>query len=323
MKKYTYFISLLFICSLISCSSTKQIMRENETFQYATRDNRKLYLDRITDTTVKVEGKRPIFIYSFGGGWEVGERNEKLIAPFFKYLTSIGYTVVTIDYRLGIKEAKASGEMNDKNGIDMYLRAIQWGVEDLYEATSFVLKHADEWNIDTNQIVIGGSSAGATNSLCAEYELCNYSPLAAKYLPKDFNYAGVVAMAGAIWLKGENTPLVWSKPPCPIMFFHGSKDQLVTYDEAHAGFSGYGPAYIHKQFANLDYANWFMDLPGADHTMSLAPVIDYREEIKSFLTRFVKEKQHSIIHTIVNDKVKKTFENIILLYGDYFSKYER
>lgn len=37
-------------------------------------------------------------------------------------------------------------------------------------------------------------------------------------------------MAGAFWLKA-NTPLEFKNKPVPIMFFHGAKDQLVTYDE--------------------------------------------------------------------------------------------
>jgi acetyl esterase/lipase len=48
-----------------------------------------------------------VIIFSVGGGWEGGARDDKGLAPFLNHLASLGYTVVSIDYRLGIKEAKA------------------------------------------------------------------------------------------------------------------------------------------------------------------------------------------------------------------------
>ena len=81
-----------------------------ETFQYAKRGERDLYLDRIVDNSVPVAGKRPVLIYSFGGGWEMGERYDRSNTKFLRFIASLGYTVVTIDYRLGIQEAKAKKE---------------------------------------------------------------------------------------------------------------------------------------------------------------------------------------------------------------------
>jgi hypothetical protein len=141
---------------------------------------------------------------------------------------------LTIEYKLSPSRlsardhsGKTKREFTDKNGVEMYMRAIQWGGEDLYDATSFVLKHAEQWNIDKGNITICGSSAGATNSLVAEYGISNQSELASKHLPKGFNYAGVIAMAGAFWLEGVNTPLTWGNPPCPILFSMDQKTSLL------------------------------------------------------------------------------------------------
>ena len=81
----------------------------------------------------------------------------------------------------------------------------QFGVEDLYDATAWIVGHADMLNIDTTKIVISGGSAGATNSVMAEYYLCNGDELAQR-LPKGFRYAGVIPFAGGIWKAGLSEP---------------------------------------------------------------------------------------------------------------------
>ncbi len=292
--------------------SESSIGIEKTTFHYATRDTQQLHLDRIVDTSVSVAGKRPVMIFSVGGGWESGARDDQGIQPFLNRFASAGYTVVSIDYRLGIKIAKANGEMTADNGTAMYLRAIEWGVEDLFDATSFVLEHADEWNIDQDQIVIVGGSAGATNSLVAEFNVANDTELARAHLPQDFRYAGVISMAGAFWLKA-NTPLEFKSKPAPILFFHGAKDQLVTYDEFQGAFSGYGPAYYCRKFRGPEYPKWFVDYPEGDHIVAATPTIDGWHEMQAFLDRLVNERQQISGHTVEEAITPKTFGNFLKL----------
>jgi hypothetical protein len=221
---------------------------------------------------------------------------------------SLGHNVISIDYRLGIKIAKERKEFTAATGTEMYLRAIEWSVEDLFDATSLVLKHADAWNIDKNQIVLMGGSAGATNALVAEFNVANQTELARAHLPADFRYAGIISMAGAFWLKA-NTPLEFKHKPAPIMFFHGAKDQLVTYDEFQGAFSGYGPVAYFRKFSGADYPKWFVDYPEGDHLIAGLPFADQRNEMQSFLQRLVKERQQLSIHTVEEGTVTKTFGN--------------
>jgi hypothetical protein len=266
-----------------------------------------------------VVGKRPVVIFSVGGGWESAGRGDGGVSPFFDYLCSLGYTVVSIDYRPGIKIAKANGEMTADNGVEMYLRAIQWGVEDLFDATSYILERADEWNIDEDQIVILGGSAGATNSLVAEFNVANDTELARSHLPQGFRYAGVISMAGAFWLKAD-TPLTFKSKPAPILFFHGAKDQLVTYDEVQGPFSGYGPVYYFREFPGPDYPKWFVDYPEGDHVVAASPVIDCWHEIAAFLQKMARERQEISVHTIEEAKIPKTIFNVSKLFGDKTSE---
>lgn len=278
------------------------------TYVYADRDGEALKLDRVVDTSVKLTGKRPVIIFSFGGGWEGGARNDPGMVPIIQHIAAMGYDVIAIDYRLGIKVAKAKKEFTAANGTEMYLRAIRWSVEDTFDATSFVLKHAAEWNIDKDQIVLMGGSSGATNSLVAEYNVANETSLAQTHLPSGFRYAGVISMAGAFWLEAD-TPLTFRTKPAPIMFFHGAKDQLVTYDEVQGPFSGYGPVAYFRKFAGPDYPKWFVDYPQGDHLIAGLPAIDELNEMKAFLQKLVKERQQLSIHTVEEGKVPKTFAN--------------
>ncbi len=289
-----------------------------DSFVFAQYGKNKLYLDRITSpSTEVVSGKKAVLIFLFGGGWEGGNRKNNGIGSFFNNLALNGYTVVPIDYRLGIKDAKEKGLLNATNGTSIYLQAIDMAVEDLYLATRYVLNHAKEWKIDPKQIVIMGGSSGATNSIVAEYGICNNTPMARKYLPADFNYAGIISMAGALWLEGEETKSVWARKPCPFLFFIGNKDQLVTYNESHsAGFSGYGGAYLSKQFTEMGVANWFYDYVDGDHVIAAVPVINRLEEIGIFLKRFIAEKKDLYLHTIEKSKEPTDFGHAGSIFTD-------
>ncbi|RQT35641.1 alpha/beta hydrolase family protein [Burkholderia contaminans] len=286
---------------------------QRTTYLYATKDDQKLHLDRLVDDSVKITGKRAVIIFSYGGGWEGGGRNDDGFTAGLEHFTSLGYDVIALDYRLGIKIAKERNEITRTNGTEMYLRAIQWSVEDLFDATSFVLKHADDWNIDKDQIILMGGSSGATNSLVAEYNVANETELARVHLPANFRYAGVISMAGAFWLKA-NTPLSFKHKPAPIMFFHGAKDQLVTYDEIEDPFSGYGPLAYFRKFPGSDYPKWFVDYPQGDHIIAGTPMIDNLNEMDAFLEKLVKERQQASIHTIEEDRMPKTIVNAAALF---------
>ena len=303
--------ALLFV--LLACVPASAT--EKSTHVYATKGDQTLKLDRYVAHGDQFQGRRPVLLYSVGGGWEVADRTDRPSVDFLEHFAALGYIAVAIDYRLAIKQAKQRGEITPANIRETYLRAIRWGVEDLFDATLYVLKHADEWNIDPDRIVIAGSSAGATNSLVAEFNVANQTELAKASLPPTFRYAGVISMAGAFWLE-DNTPFAWTRPPAPIMFIHGGKDQLVTYDSDEKN-SAYGPVYAQRQFASRGYSSWFIDLPEADHTMAFAGLIDYRNETEAFLEKLVWGQQPLSIHTVETGKTPKTFGNVAALYRRY------
>lgn len=282
---------------------------------YATKGGQNLQLDLVLPDPALHPGKRPVIIHSVGGGWETADLGDRATTEYLQHFASLGYVALAIDYRLAVRDAKRSGGLTPANARDVYLRAIHWGVEDLYDATAFVVQNAEAWNIDPARIVISGSSAGATNSLVAEFNLANATGLAAGRLPADFRYAGVISMAGAFWLD-TNTPLVWKQRPAPIMFIHGGKDQLVTYEADEAN-SAYGPVYAQREFQRQGYPSWFIDLPEADHVIAFAGAIDYNREIEAFLTKMVWGKQQLTIHMVEHGQRAKTLGNLAELYRPY------
>lgn len=214
-----------------------------ETYDYAVKDGDTLRLDVYYNPDLPFEGKRPVIIFSFGGGWEAGARADGAgsYTPFLNTMTRYGYIGVGIDYRLGYLDARKKGKVEDisicspliagtvdRNIYDCAHDAIMNAVEDLFDATTFVVNNAERWNADDKRVIISGISAGGINSLTAENLLVNKDPLAVDHLPEGFSYAGVVSGCGAIW-HDYDQPLHWDNQPCPIMFIHGNSDPIVPF----------------------------------------------------------------------------------------------
>ena len=99
----------MLICSLLALVSSCQIASaqckcdsiEPETYQYAIKDNDTLRLDFFRPA--KTDGKTPVMIFAFGGGFFKGTRNNKYYLDYFQFLAHNGWAVASIDYRLGLQ----------------------------------------------------------------------------------------------------------------------------------------------------------------------------------------------------------------------------
>lgn len=209
-----------------------QKMTPDTTIMFAQRDTCNLYMDIYQPDATKVVSEdgvaRPTVIHIFGGGFMEGDRHQEWLRPWFRQMNSMGYRMISIDYRLGLKGVR--GVTQTEFGI-LLDKAIHIAVEDLFSATEYLVKNGASLGIDSSNLVLTGSSAGAITAQQAEYEICNGTPLASG-LPKGFNYRGIMAFAGAVL---SNGPLHYAEVPCPIMMFHGTEDELVPYDLAKSG----------------------------------------------------------------------------------------
>ena len=103
------------------------------------------------------KGKKPTLLYIHGGGWAVGSKDESVL-NVLPYIYR-DWVVITINYRLA-KAKKAPAAVDD------CLAALKW-----------VYDNAEEYDIDTDRIVVSGPSAGGhlallTGMLRKGDELC-------------------------------------------------------------------------------------------------------------------------------------------------------
>lgn len=267
---------------------------ERHVHHYATHDAIELYLDRYQSSTPSAE-PRPCIIFAFGGGFVRGARDVEFYNTFFTRMAKEGIVVLSIDYRLGLKELPEG--LNIVGMIGALNNAVHIAIEDIYAATNFAIANAQEWNIDTSKIMLSGSSAGAIASLQAEWERCNGYEIA-KVLPEGFRYAGVISCAGALF-STDGKPR-YKDTPAPMLLFHGTSDSNVPYDSASVlGVGFYGSKYIARQLDKLESPYWFYSVEYADHSLAGTPLIDKCDIMLQFINDFVLRSEQLRIRTEV------------------------
>ncbi|MFZ6037446.1 MAG: alpha/beta hydrolase [Bacteroidota bacterium] len=274
-----------------------------ETTTYAVKDGQELKMDIYTSNDIgKV--KKPCLIFVFGGGFKEGSRDAKIYHDYLQYFAERKFVVISIDYRLGMKGQKPPGPLNTKplrNAIDL-------AVSDLYSATNYVLAHADTWNIDTQHILISGSSAGAITVLQADYSERDNKPIA-DMLPETFRYSGVISFAGGIF-STEGLPS-YTQKPAPTLFFHGSADKLVPYDNTRLFKIGmFGSKSLTKRFRQEGYPYLFYSMEDIGHAVAEYPMQDFLPEIENFINDFVFDRKQWMIDIRFKDKLRQTDNSI-------------
>lgn len=210
---------ILIAVSAILAVSTFAVNKS--TYTFAEKDGQELKLDVYMPEDSLNE--HPCIVFAFGGGFKMGARDEASYQKFLTEMAENGIVGVSIDYRLGLKDKKIKNLIQLAKILE---NSVNMAVEDMASAVEFVLKNAADLKVNTKQIMLSGSSAGAITALQTDYYLCNEK---VKNLPEDFRFAGVLSFAGAVASFGEK--LEYKKQPAPVLFMHGTKDGLVAYDK--------------------------------------------------------------------------------------------
>lgn len=210
---------ILIVMSAILAVSTFAVNKN--TYTFAEKDGQELKLDVYMPEDSLNE--HPCIVFAFGGGFKMGARDEASYQKFLTEMAENGIVGVSIDYRLGLKDKKIKNLIQLAKILE---NSVNMAVEDMASAVEFVLKNAADLKVNTKQIMLSGSSAGAITALQTDYYLCNEK---VKNLPEDFRFAGVLSFAGAVASFGEK--LEYKKQPAPVLFMHGTKDGLVAYDK--------------------------------------------------------------------------------------------
>lgn len=303
MNRQAFFsLIAVMLCCLTACHSGQQPVAApmpevvKQTYAFAQKDADSLRLDKYELTRMPGDSlPRAVVLFAFGGGFKGGNRDAKEYIPFFRFLAKNGYVVVSTDYRTGLKGVDPATMQTPMQFAATIQKAIDMAVEDLFDATRYVVDNSEQWNINPDLIIACGSSAGAITALQAEYAICNQMPLTQR-LPRSFNYAGVISFAGAIYSLGMPD---WQKQPCPIMFFHGNADRMVPFERALMENMGlWGSNFLAKQLQVKQSPYYFYLAEDAGHEMAGIPMENNRYDILSFLDRFVLHQQKAFINTV-------------------------
>ena len=268
-----------------------------ETYTYATKDGEKLELDIYLPQN-DAELERATIVYIHGGGFSTGTRDGEKTKQFCKQMAGYGYVVASISYRL-TQKGKA-GAFGCDCPVEEKLNTFLFAVQDVQDATFFLIENHEQFGIDPQKIILAGSSAGAETALNTAY----LPPMCYGLDSGPVSYAGVVSMAGAI----PDTVVIYDESAIPTMLFHGTDDNLVPYATAahrycKSGASGYlilnGSYTIAQKLQQISVPYWLHTTCGAGHEMSDKPMTDYFNEIMEFCYQFVikggKESRNTVI----------------------------
>ncbi|MDY0015403.1 MAG: carboxylesterase family protein [Bacteroidales bacterium] len=291
-KKYSIILCIILFCRLSSYS------QEIKTYAYAQRDTCTLFMD-VYHPVQQREDKTAI-VFVFGGGFRMGERSAPYNLDFFKQLNEKGFVVITIDYRLALKDANRVDALHN----NPLAQAIDIAVEDLFSAVSYIISHAEELNVNSSNLVLCGSSAGAITVLQADYELANRRKSYVS-VPEGFRFGGVISFAGAIF--SHHGKLKYTlQTPAPTFLLHGKDDFIVTYKKIvffNLGF--YGTDAMVKRFEKLNYPYFAIRYRNLGH--EVAGVMKYNvDEITWFVDTYViAKKQLKIDQYYLNPEMKR------------------
>jgi len=249
------------LCLSLSAVVTAQV---KETYPFVERDST-LYLDVWRPEVPRSD--RACVVALFGGGFAVGERDNALQTEIARLLTARGYTVVSPDYRLGLKDTVKLKSFKGLKGVQpMFQWCIDIATEDCAAAVAFVVNHAGTLNINPERVVLTGCSAGAITVLQLDYCRANALPQA-DLLPVGWKPAAVVPYSGGVMSKGKPK---YKTPPAPTMLVHGTKDKIVAYKQFPPILTNAlrGSKPLFKVFKKQGYPCWIMRYEGIGHEVA-------------------------------------------------------
>jgi acetyl esterase/lipase len=206
----------------------------------------------------QVPGKRPCVIVVHGGSWAGGDKEQ--LPELNSHLTLKGYNIASIDYRMAPK----------------YLNPAP--VDDLKHALKYLRRHAGELNIDTNNFVLLGRSAGAQIALLAAYTLNDkdIKGVIDFYGPADMVWG--YSVPGNPWIMDSRGVMeaylggsydtvpknyVASSPlqfvngaVVPTLIIHGGNDVLVAYEHSRR---------LDIKLEQYNVKHYWLKLPWATH----------------------------------------------------------
>jgi acetyl esterase/lipase len=196
--------------------------------------------------------KKPAILLIHGGGFVGGDKNDVNIVNLANYFASRGWVAFSINYRLlgdkgtlptqWIQYAQASIPLADQS----QFMAIYPAHRDAKAAMRWLIANADNYNIDTNFITVGGGSAGAiiattlgitnTTDFTNEIAVSSDPTLTTTHLNKTYTVKTILDFWGSgVAVTATNAIYGYQRfdrSDAPIMIAHGTADSTVKYTNA-------------------------------------------------------------------------------------------
>ncbi len=235
---------------------------------------------------------RPLIIWAHGGSFIGGSSTDGDVTTLSQRFAKKGFVCVSINYRLGFFP------FDSVNAVKAVLRAVQ----DMKASIRFFYKDKltlNAYKIDTNNIFIGGSSAGALTALHTVYlnKSCEINPYVAPATLASLGgidgysgnqcysskVKGVINLCGGLgnygWLEAGDLPF------CSM---HGTIDGTVNYSRGKAISLIYldGSRMLKAQANALGISNPFYTWYGQDH-VPYASSIPYMDTTVNFVRDYL------------------------------------
>ena len=244
--------------------------------------------------------EHPLFVLMHGGAFYFGDKGSENMRLWCEHFAKMGYVVASVNYRMGFLPAKASIQ-----------RCGYEAIQDANAAMRYLIYHASDYGIDTNNVFVGGTSAGSITMLSMAFMNDNNCPdfvrqhnfkkklgslkTADNDIRQPFKIKAIANMWGAIYdLKEINSR------PVPVISFHGDHDNIVPFDKGIPfsevkGKIGemlfdtmYGSKAIHEYLDSMHVRNEFYPLQGMKH----APYEDANGHVND-IYYFIQNKMQS------------------------------
>ena len=216
--------------------------------------------------------KRPLMLWVHPGGFLLGDKEADDMVALCDSFARRGYVTASIGYRLGFNPLSSNSAE----------RAVYRGTQDVRAAIRYLMEYSDVFDIDTNHIFLGGSSAGGVATLHVAYIDQDEVPTSTEggvfgndlgcldctgnTYSHEISLAGIVNMWGAIgdstWIDADET--------IPALLIHGVEDGVVPFGVGHAfGVSttpvSHGSRSVHNRLDSLGIDHVFLPFVGQDH----------------------------------------------------------